>query len=115
MHHIRALEDLTHKGRKQQPEWAARMAARRRKTLSSAASAMNASNTADVHHGEHDKHRRVGCHGNRARSDLCGSPGGETPPGNPAPVATRYDKRDYIFRGTFDVASIWIWLRDPVT
>ena len=42
-------------------------------------------------------------------------PGGETPPGDPAPVATRYDKRDYIFRGTFDVASIWIWLRDPVT
>ncbi len=30
-------------------------------------------------------------------------------------VATRYDKRDYIFRGTIDVASIKIWLRDPVT
>ena len=30
-------------------------------------------------------------------------------------VATRYDKRDYIFRGTIDVASIRIWLRDPVT
>ena len=30
-------------------------------------------------------------------------------------VATRYDKRDYIFRGTTDVASIRIWLRDPVT
>jgi transposase len=29
-------------------------------------------------------------------------------------VATRYDKRDYIFRGTIDVASIRIWLRDPV-
>jgi transposase len=29
-------------------------------------------------------------------------------------VATRYDKRDYIFRGTVDVASIRIWLRDPV-
>lgn len=28
-------------------------------------------------------------------------------------VATRYDKRDYIFRGTIDVASIRIWLRDP--
>jgi hypothetical protein len=29
-------------------------------------------------------------------------------------VATRYDKRDVVFRGTIDVASIRIWLRDPV-
>ena len=29
--------------------------------------------------------------------------------------ATRYDKRGYIFAGTVDVASIRIWLRDPVT
>jgi transposase len=29
-------------------------------------------------------------------------------------VATRYDKRDFMFRGTVDVASIRIWLRDPV-
>jgi transposase len=29
-------------------------------------------------------------------------------------VATRYDKREIIFRGTIDVASIRIWLRDPV-
>ncbi len=29
-------------------------------------------------------------------------------------VATRYDKRDYMFRGTVDIASIRIWLRDPV-
>lgn len=29
-------------------------------------------------------------------------------------VATRYDKRDYTWRGTIDVASIRIWLRDPV-
>jgi transposase len=29
-------------------------------------------------------------------------------------VAARYDKRDYTFRGTVDVASIRIWLRDPV-
>ena len=29
-------------------------------------------------------------------------------------VATRYDKRDYVWRGTIDVASIKIWLRDPV-
>jgi len=29
-------------------------------------------------------------------------------------VATRYDKRDYIYRGTIDVASIRIWLRDPL-
>jgi transposase len=30
-------------------------------------------------------------------------------------VATRYDKRDYVYRGTVTVASIWIWLRDPVS
>lgn len=29
-------------------------------------------------------------------------------------VATRYDKRDFMFRGTVDVASIRIGLRDPV-
>jgi transposase len=29
-------------------------------------------------------------------------------------VATRYDKRDYVYRGTVDVAAIRIWLRDPV-
>ena len=29
-------------------------------------------------------------------------------------VATRYDKRDYMFRGTVDFASIRIWLRDPI-
>jgi transposase len=29
-------------------------------------------------------------------------------------TATRYDKRDYIYRGTITVTSIWIWLRDPV-
>ena len=29
-------------------------------------------------------------------------------------VATRYDCEDYMFRGTVDVASIRIWLRDPV-
>ena len=29
-------------------------------------------------------------------------------------VATRYDKRDFIYRGTVDVAAIRIWLRDPV-
>jgi transposase len=29
-------------------------------------------------------------------------------------VATRYDKRDYVYRGTLTVASIIIWLRDPV-
>jgi transposase len=29
-------------------------------------------------------------------------------------VATRYDKRQYVFEGTVDVASIRIWLRDPV-
>lgn len=29
-------------------------------------------------------------------------------------VATRYDKRDFIYRGTITVAAIWIWLRDPV-
>jgi transposase len=30
-------------------------------------------------------------------------------------VATRYDKRDFVWRGTIDVASIRIWLRHPVT
>jgi transposase len=30
-------------------------------------------------------------------------------------VATRYDKRDYTYRGTITVAAIMIWLRDPVT
>jgi hypothetical protein len=29
-------------------------------------------------------------------------------------VATRYDKRDYMYQATIDVASIRIWLRDPV-
>ncbi|RSM61927.1 hypothetical protein DMH04_53515 [Kibdelosporangium aridum] len=29
-------------------------------------------------------------------------------------MATRYDKRDYIYRGTVDVASIKIWLHDLV-
>jgi transposase len=30
-------------------------------------------------------------------------------------VASRYDKRQYMYAGTVDVASIRIWLRDPVT
>jgi transposase len=30
-------------------------------------------------------------------------------------VATRYDKRDYIYRGTITVAAIRIWLRDPAS
>jgi hypothetical protein len=30
-------------------------------------------------------------------------------------VATCDDKRDRIYQGTIDVASIRIWLRDPVT
>jgi transposase len=29
-------------------------------------------------------------------------------------VATRYDKRDFVYRGSVDVATICIWLRDPV-
>lgn len=29
-------------------------------------------------------------------------------------VATRFDKREVIYPGTIDVASIKIWLRDPV-
>jgi transposase len=29
-------------------------------------------------------------------------------------VATRYDKRDFVYRGTLDVAAIGIWLRNPV-
>ncbi len=30
-------------------------------------------------------------------------------------VATRYDKRDFIWRGTIDVATIRIWLRHPTS
>ncbi len=29
-------------------------------------------------------------------------------------VATRYDKRDYIFNGTLTITAIMIWLRDTV-
>lgn len=29
-------------------------------------------------------------------------------------VATRYDKREFVYKGTIDVATIKIWLRDPV-
>ena len=29
-------------------------------------------------------------------------------------VATRYDKRGRIYQGSVDVASIRIWLKDPV-
>lgn len=32
---------------------------------------------------------------------------------NTRAVATRYDKREYIYQGTIDVASIKIWLREP--
>ena len=28
-------------------------------------------------------------------------------------VATRYDKRDFMYQATVDVASIRIWLREP--
>ncbi len=28
-------------------------------------------------------------------------------------VATRYDKREFVYKGTIDVATIRIWLRDP--
>jgi transposase len=30
-------------------------------------------------------------------------------------VATRYDKGDYVWRGTVDVAAIRIWLRHPTS
>jgi transposase len=30
-------------------------------------------------------------------------------------VATRYDKREYTYQGTIDVASIRIWLQNPVS
>jgi transposase len=30
-------------------------------------------------------------------------------------VATRYGKRDFMYQATIDVASIRIWLRDPVS
>ena len=28
-------------------------------------------------------------------------------------TATRYEKRDYMYRGTITLTSIWIWLRNP--
>jgi len=28
-------------------------------------------------------------------------------------VATRYDKREFVYKGTIDVATIRIWLPDP--
>jgi hypothetical protein len=34
---------------------------------------------------------------------------------NNTAVATRYDKRERIYQGTIDVASIRIWLRGPVS
>ena len=30
-------------------------------------------------------------------------------------VTTRHDKRERLYQGTIDVASIRIWLHDPVT
>jgi len=30
-------------------------------------------------------------------------------------VATRYDKRQYMYEATVTMAAIMIWLRDPVT
>jgi hypothetical protein len=33
---------------------------------------------------------------------------------DPGDRATRYDKRDFMYQATVDVASIRIWLRDPV-
>lgn len=30
-------------------------------------------------------------------------------------VATRYDKRDYVYRGTVDIAAIRTWLRHPAS
>ena len=32
----------------------------------------------------------------------------------PLLLATRYDKRAFMYQGTVDVASVRIWLRDPV-
>jgi len=36
------------------------------------------------------------------------------PTGRNRAGATRYDKREVIYQGTMDAASIRIWLRDPV-
>jgi len=66
VHHIRALKDLNPRGRAHQPEWATRMAARRRKTLV-VCRVCTRTSMPDVPHGEHDEHWRAGCHGNRAR------------------------------------------------
>jgi len=66
VHHIRGLKDLNPRGRAHQPEWATRMAARRRKTLV-VCRVCTRTSMPDVPHGEHDEHWRAGCHGNRAR------------------------------------------------
>jgi hypothetical protein len=50
----------------------------------------------------------------RATSSATLSSGRSTSSRATAPSPPRYDKRDFVFRGTVDVASIRIWLRDPV-
>jgi group II intron reverse transcriptase/maturase len=53
VHHIRALKDLNPKGRKHQPEWVTRMAARRRKTLVVCRACHE-----DIHAGRPTRHSR---------------------------------------------------------
>ena len=58
-----------------------------------------------------DVHRRStrGCTGSATRSSAVSANSSSSGP------ATRYDKRDVVFQGTIDVASIQIWLRTPTT
>jgi AI2M/AI1M-like, HNH endonuclease/Reverse transcriptase (RNA-dependent DNA polymerase)/Type II intron maturase len=53
VHHVRALKDLDPKGRKHRPEWATRMAARRRKTLVICRACHE-----DIHAGRPTRHSR---------------------------------------------------------
>jgi transposase len=57
--------------------------------------------------------RPVGRSPDGDQRDLLPGPGG-LPVAQFRAVATRYDKRERIYLGTIDVASISIWLRDPV-
>jgi hypothetical protein len=65
VHHIRALKDLNRKGKGNPPEWARRMAARRRKTLVVCRACHEGIHSGSPH-GNHDEHGRAEMLGKRA-------------------------------------------------
>jgi AI2M/AI1M-like, HNH endonuclease/Type II intron maturase len=65
VHHIRALKDLNRKGGNNPPEWARRMAARRRKTLVVCRACHEGIHSGSPH-GNHDEHWRAEMPGKRA-------------------------------------------------